>query len=79
MGLGRREVLMSTGAGIVGFATGAGTGYYGHSLLTGLREAVPGFLWSDDEFPHFRNDELVQTAPAFEGDESIGIRQPWRS
>lgn len=76
MGLTRREALMSTGAGIMGAAVGAGAGYYGHDLLRGAREAVPGFLWSDDEFPYFRDDELLRTAPAFEGDPSIGFQHP---
>ncbi len=67
MGISRRSLLeIGGGAGLV--AGSGAAGYVLRGLLSGERDAVSGFVWSDDEFEPFRNDALREVSPHYEGD-----------
>lgn len=71
MGLKRRTLLeIGGGTGLVVASSAAGYGLRG--LLSGERDAVPGFVWSDDDFEPFRNDALREVSPRYEGDSKAG-------
>ena len=73
MALTRRSLLEIGGGTGLAVASGA-AGYALRGFLSGERDAVSGFVWSDD-FEPFRNDELRDVSPRYEGDGSANTRR----
>lgn len=70
MGVSRRAVLETAGGAVL-LGAGAAAGYGLKGVFSGERDAVSGFVWSDD-FEPFRNDPLREVSPRYEGDSSAG-------
>ena len=66
MGLTRRG-LLEIGGGTGLAVAGGAAGYVLRGAVSGERDAVSGFVWSDD-FEPFRNDALRGVSPHYEGD-----------